>query len=195
MLNSFFSLFQIAVDDSMSVLALLAMGIALGVMAVSAHHAHRAFDTWRRWVYIIGGLLGLYTAVSYTIVLFIEPLANVAWLRPGLMLWMLHYLGVATVVNAVVTTSPSEQVRAENKRLEEKITSAETMVNTWQGIVAGHKAREAKLEAEKEEMTADTKVIVESLAQARGKLVEMLDKQMELVTENDRLKDKLKGWE
>jgi hypothetical protein len=86
-------------------------------------------------------------------------------------------------------------VRAENKRLEEKITSAETMVNTWQGIVAGHKAREAKLEAEKEEMTADTKVIVESLAQARGKLVEMLDKQMELVTENDRLKDKLKGRE
>jgi hypothetical protein len=147
------------------------------------------------WVYIIGGLLGLFTAVAYTIILFVEPMASVAWTRLVVIFWILHYLGVATVVNAVVTTSPSEQMRAENMRLEEQVASATSMVNTWQTIVASHKAREAKLEAEKKEMTADTKVIVESLAQARGKLVEMLDKQMELVTENDRLKDKLKGRE
>jgi hypothetical protein len=69
------------------------------------------------------------------------------------------------------------------------------MVNTWEYLVAAGKEREDKLEAKMEQATADTKVIVESLAQAREKLVEMLDKQMELVTENDRLKDKLKGRE
>jgi hypothetical protein len=193
MLNSFFILFQFAVDDPASISALVALGIALGSVAVSAYHAHRAFDTWRMWVYIIGGLLGLFTAVAYTIILFVEPLASVAWTRLVVIFWILHYLGMATVINAVVTTAPSEQMKAENMRLEEQVASASSMVNTWQTIVASHKAREAKLEAEKEEMTADTKVIVASLAEARGKLVEMLDEKLQLIDENERLRGRGDG--
>lgn len=163
---------QIQLDDSMSALAVLAMITAAGVAIHSGRAARGAADNWRRWSFGVGAGLGLYTAVAYAIVLFVDATANTAWLRPAILFWMLHYLVVMRVIETVVTTSPSEQMAAENQRLEDKIRGAQSAANTWQGVTDGYKEREAKWAGEKDRLIDDATEIRKALEREREILAE-----------------------
>lgn len=164
----------------MSALAVIALLTGAGIAIHSGMAAYGAIDPWRQWTFGIGAGLGLYTAGAYFVVLFVDATANVAWLRPAILFWMVHYLVVMRVVATVVATSPSEQMAAENKRLNGVIEDAKSLAQTFKGIADQYKEREAKWTAEKERMVADATTIRKALEAEREAKEKSAEKVLQL---------------
>jgi hypothetical protein len=170
---------QLQFTDSMTVLALIALGLGATITAVSAWSAYHAIDNWRRSAYLVGAGIGLYTAVAYAIVL-AEPLATVAVLRPAIIAWMLHNLVVMRVMATVITTAPGEQARRELEGARHKISNLEQGRNIHEGIIAHyqewHGDMKAALDALNEKYTGSNELVIN----LRHALTNMVDEQMKL---------------
>ena len=166
--------------DSMTVLAFIALALALVVAAHSGRAAYKAADSWRRAGYTVGAAIGLYTAAAYYIVLFVEPLANVAWLRPAILAWMLHFLMVMRVMATVITTSPSEQVRRELAEAKHKIINLSQGQDVFLDVMVHYQASMKKLEAAAVVLNEKYTGSDELVLNLRHDLTNMVIEQMEL---------------
>ena len=163
---------QVQLADSMTALAILAMVTGAGIAIHSSLAAWGIADRWRKWAYGVGAGLGLYTAVSYGIVIFVDASASVAWLRPAIILWMIHYLVMVRIIATVAEYDPDEMAQEKIKKLGYQLKDREQDNENARGTnkILIEQIRETE---------AKNKALAAGLERARSELVDTATRLMD----------------
>lgn len=161
---------QIALDDSMSALAVLAMALAAFTAVSHALAWFQTSDKWRRAAYFAGASFGLYTAAAYAYVLFVDAGANVAWLRPAILAWMIHAQISKHTIETVASYDPDERCQRQTEQLEEQIADHLQSINILQHNNANYRDQLADMKQEREKAAADTTEIRKALEREKATL-------------------------
>lgn len=185
MLNLLPILLQVALDDPAAILAFVVMIYAAGSAIYNLYYTYHWRQTRHRsFIYAAATAVRIATAVGYGLVLFINPLASVAILRPLFFVAMLLHDIVTNKMDTIERYDPQELCEQRLKRKQHEIDNHLSSINMLEHNNKNYRDQLKDMKAEKERMTADTTTIRKSLEDTRAELAR---KAVKLIEANETM--------
>ena len=196
---TFLQVLQPALDDAASMLAVLVMLYAIGSFIYNAAYTrHWWRTTYRRYIYAGAAALRLLTAVAYGAVLFVNPGASVALLRPLFLFTMLACDIITNKMDAIESLSPEGIAEKKIERLNHEMKQRQQEIENLNGLLKAFREQVVEMRRTSEafeRVIAEQEAVIrqkdETIEKARQGAAEYFEKYMAAQTLADQLQESI----